>query len=1067
MNRDNEFLRFLLNGDSKTVEVSGPPINPYNQRATYIRSNLTPEIPDDPKIKNYSWELRKFDYDNSLEHPLLDRDVFKAAYPAEIDSSIIQTDNGNLTIFNVEPKKVYVFYANLFLNKSKTTRLNLFWADSLALILNDETIISNTAGLGYDNKFRDIYLTSGLNSIELFLYSYSGNINFTINNELGNIADGWFTPGFLYPITPTDIIIENDYNSNNKKDPNLNIIKWNQGSPTDLYRSTITLGHNVYRRGPYNSGLVVSNPEVSGYYETGIFGLRKTIGVKTYYSVSAENSNGESISTPSVEAIDPNTVLVPSVSGYYFNTGVAVSDILSGASFEYTLLARTKEKYWESNPFFVENILDNTVNITYTTGYGYDYIDVFRWSGGYDSTSGLYTPNNLDGTFQAYKIATITGIGNGLFVDSGLPEVGYQSGIPFYRRISAIFDIPIDTIDNTYRITWTGLLTGSLNGGYYNVYKTNYSGVYTQKSLIGRTTDTSFIDSGSIGPGKPIDYINVGSVDYSKTFNDTVLTNRTYDYKISSYNYSYVESPLSTGVTITAGDPLAPNTPSGVTITSFNGFVNIGWQNGVEPDLEGTIVYKSDDDVLYNEIGRTTSNTFSTFIGYSGGYPYFKLANYDTSDNISPLTSAYQGSGVFVAEKIVLTSMNLLKTIDIDLDLSIPSGLDDTPNSPVYPYRTQVFPISKDDITKKLNASSFLYAFSNKKSSPSTVYIAKDLAPDDFYDTKIHCDSGVSMGVIGDSSKWRAHIFYYSGTNNQVRMETYGDTGAVVTSASLISSKLLSGVAAGYFVNEDNTVGVTQRVAIGRPTVATMYKNPDYNIVVFPSGNATTTNPKLVFNAFNMNGDIISGPHFYNPLVGTPHEKGKRLGACIDLNSGVHVFTSNGARINWHKFSLTTGIGGTLTHQSTTETIMTTMPFYYQVENINAFVDRKNIIHLFFEQDISVLDGPFDIGYAAVDTSGNVLVKPKHLYSVPFPTNEFTVAYSYYNSLPSYDFDQLVQRDEAIACFSFNYDDINTRNGNSKLRYQDRYNDGGYTRRLIFERFTNGSLYQTLQSILK
>lgn len=1065
MNNQNNFLYTLLNGDLRGVEISGPAINPFNQRDTNITTNKNPTFPDNPSIKNYSWSLQEINFDYGIEYPLVRKEIFNASI-FNIASSVIQSDNGNLSVFNVPPKTVQVYSASLYSTNSVLTSLNINWDDSLALYFNDSLFASNFINSGYNSKYVDIPISTGLNKIDIYLYSNSGNKNFTINNSLGSLAQGWYIPNHILPDTPTNLLVENDFNSNNKKDPNINIVSWNNSEELD----DKTLGYKVFRRGPYLSGVspIVSS-SYSGYNESTLTGYNQFSNKDIFYTISKVSPNGESLPLLEFRAIPSGAITPVLITGIWNSAGVG---LLSGTEWEYCMFPRTSggDHIW--TPPVSINSLGGVINLDYIVGANYSHIDVYRIAN--TGVSGIRRNVELD-SFTSYLIATITGIGNGSFTDSGIAQSTFITGIKFLSERQDPYDINRFYNYNTFAISWSGSLE---SGAYYRVYKTNYSGIYGDSSLVGETNLNRIIDSGVLFQGAPVSFKNIGIVENTKRFTDVVLSNRTYDYKVSSYNYSYLESPLSTGYTITAGDPYAPNTPSGISITSLNGFATLGWQNGVEPDLEGTIVYQSDNGVSYSEVGRTTSNNYTRFIGYSGS-PWFKLANYDTSDNISPLSAGYQGSGTLVADNIILRDFRTLSTLDIDLDNYIYSGFNLSTSVMVRSQMCAIHCPSGVYESYSSAAPPILTLGLERYSSVGTQYTT--FSPDGALGgtVAIPYNSGFGIAAIEDTSQSRYHLLnvaYYTGVNSDLYLfnRCFEGVGGVPSIAYTFLNGNTTGIRVGDWITSQFPTSQKEFTnAALNPVIATNSGFSDKHVIIYLSGTGANHSVSFGFTSSNKSG-IYTGPEKYLSIHNADISKRDGFSAAMDYDGYIHLFymgSGNNPRTNklkWYKLDYqvgnnnpvtilasgahsNNGVGGYLFEQSTNK---------YVLGEPRCFIDELNNIYIMQKGNRAetVVATPFKktIFTSQITKNGSVLVSPNSIYQIPFEfESTWGIAYTPITNL-AYSWYTLGEtaREGNVGRYNVKNETYN-------------YRDGLYRRLHSLEFYNNASLYQILQSILK
>lgn len=162
---------------------------------------------------------------------------------------------------------------------------------------------------------------------------------------------------------------------------------------------------------------------------------------------------------------------------------------------------------------------------------------------------------------------------------SGAPVLGYN-GTQMHHAVA---------------LSWTAVA----GAASYSVYRTAASGNYSTRSLIASGINTTtYVDtvavSGSPAVGIPPVYRHLADVSALATqYRDSeVVTGLNYGYKISAINSFGVESPLSTEVTIVAGDQTPPLAPSGLSFSSLVDTGIISWLNGNEADYAATEVYQ-------------------------------------------------------------------------------------------------------------------------------------------------------------------------------------------------------------------------------------------------------------------------------------------------------------------------------------------------------------------------------------------------------------------------------------------------------------------------------------------
>lgn len=635
------FNQFQNNKDIYSDMVGGT--NPSMSQSTQLIPNQQNGSLENNSLSNYMWQHKYFPSSRVETYQLL-RD-FSLKQTETINTELITTTDGNLFIQDLQPNTVHVYSAEIFRYTQASTNFELNWGQSITVYLNG-AIVCTSNNNAFSAKTIPVSLSSGWNKLDFYVYSSVPGQYFSTNNKLGDFANGWRTPCAINSEEVLNFSGTIDVGSNSKRDPLTNILRWDNGDPSNIY------GYDLSRRGPYNSGL--NNPivlvESTGYYISGLQrGEVPDNGgfPNYYYTISAKNINGESL--PSIEK---NVNYEPFLTGALFVN--AISQITLGANLTtgiYTYLVFGETTTVKTSPGTMINVgfinENNSMLVTWSgfphpniTGYS-----IYRTSGipesivsGYPTDSnfsmtGYYVGGTSAGTFSILDTGRLSPLSTGLTVLTDY--ITNAGGDNLYRQF----------LNNATRLMWSG--TSGVSD--YYIYKTSYSGLYKKDSLIGITTGLSFIDSGyyfaSGFPiqGKPTIFENIANIDYgTNKYKDTsVVFGQKYDYKIRTYNYDFNLGPDSDIQSFVAGDQIPPNTPSGISGVYFNGFSNIKWQNGLELDLVGTIIYQSGSNGRYNEIGRISqpTNFTNVFTAYSGIFD-FKLANFDTSDNISPLSSS-------------------------------------------------------------------------------------------------------------------------------------------------------------------------------------------------------------------------------------------------------------------------------------------------------------------------------------------------------------------------------------------------------------------------------------------
>ncbi len=1067
-NTENIFQQLYRIGVYKDVTSSS--INPTISRDTNTYLNQQANVDPSTASKDYSWSWRYFGYQDTISNLTLNNDVLKNS-PSRIYFKEIYSDNGNLTVFDVLPNTLSVYSALIYKKYGSSTKFTLNWSGSLNIFVNSTSIITND-NAPFESQEVPFYLGSGWNSIDIFLYAKTPGQYFSINNTIGDFADDWGTPIFDAPDTPKNVSVTIDQNLNGKRDPHTNILRWDQTDPNT------TFAYNLYRRGPYNSGLqppVIDISSSSGYFVSGASGVRNPYLLSGYpspatYVVSARTSNGESLPSRHIKLTQD-----PYFSGTVFSGTIQslVGAGLATGFYEYALLTNSVagSLISQAQPIFPVLGAGSGISFTWVT-----QPNILSYSLIRSYNSGLwFNVNNINGyafsgtPINAIEVANI-GPTTSTYFDTGFAGTVKQFYFAKKENLNnIIFTNDTAYINNSYKLSWAPSVTLETGLITYSVYRTFYSGNFEKNSLVTTTTGTTFIDSGYPDPtlGKPTNFENLTQVDWGNTkYKDVgVIPSQYYDYRVASINYSLNEGFPSSFVSIRGGDEIPPNTPSGITITSFNGFVTLGWQNGIEPDLAGTNIYKSElSSGPYSIIGNTDGTTFSTFVGYSGS-PYFKLSNFDTSENESSLSSAFQGSGVLVAENIIMKKFDILSTADIDMDYYVYSGLYTSSSSP---FRSTLVPEYYRNVSVISFWSAWLDNSNNNSLRVNSINqdsllenYTLDIVPDKL--------SGISATVFSTSNNPKALgtkliATYYTGTQNSnyfLHYRAYNKDNS--TSFSQIATST-TGINVGtILVNslDPSFTGPTNTLSnLTRPKIISSYSNVDKNVIVFLSGD--TINAAFGFVALNRSG-IITGVIKYLPVLNNdifPLD----FDACFDISGYIHTtWRGAGSRpcdIYWQKLDFNNenispitildsgkyfrggAIGGGGFVFDSGE--VSKFPLYYP----RITTDINNEVSLFFRENGD--NGRF-ITYSKLNSDGTLKLSPNMLYQIPFQfdPNSWNVGYASGNDTIYSNYNMPSYYLSGLRNLSYNY------------------KEGSYRRRHEFERFNNSSMYQILQSLLK
>lgn len=1074
-------------------------VSQSNQTPDYLNQSLNPGIlpntsivpnkqaadPNNPVGKSFNWLWQYFDYNSDLDYISLSERVFASA-DDKLFYKEVHSNNGNLSIFEVIPNRIHCFRARSFNAQSTMLDTQILWDQSISVFVNNAALLYSKSLSGVPQNL-SIPISSGWNDIDIYLFTKQSNRYFSLNGDLGLVSDDWEIGGSEPATPPVSINVKNYTESTDKKSPNSAFIQWL--SPDQKQNRAFSL----YRRGPYTTVLEppVINSTSSGYYTTGIIGVYNDniIGFlkdqpmldpifyapiePAYYTISAVYSGSETLPS-NIYKVIPG----PEYSGVTMMTGyqsIVSSGTMEPGAYTYMVLANNPVGYIrprDSQLGIVVAITGNSATITWSGTENVDQYLIMRFSGMVQEFGQLNSGVILTGIPSSEP---------NIFIDTknnhGIPHSNFQEARNKFYGYDLNTQDRVAYKNNSFILNWSHNTSG-LSGVQYKIYRTFYSGVYGQNSLVSviGAPKLSYIDSGTkdnienqLGSPKFYDYVK--SVDRN-TYNyiDVGLKKRgTYDYKLSSINYLDQESPTTTGFNFVAGDPFAPNTPSGVSITSLNGFATIGWQNGVEPDLDATIIYQSDSFAgPYGEVGRTQGNSFTRFIGYSGS-PWFKLGNIDTSENISSLTPAIQGSGTMTVENIILKDFDILSTVDIDMDYYLYSGIS-VPTS--APYRSHITSmVNPADIfdSGNLETSSFCVTWLDSASSNTMRMNEMDAtsigfqAIFDLVPTRISgiYSTRISQSVDTDTNQ-RHMVTYYTGASADgdyyMHYRSYVLGGGTWTQ----NGSSTSGIRVGNYLNGKFSLVPLQPQP--NPVIISYSGNLNKNVIIFLSGNSSDT-WSFGFGALTYAG-LLTGTYKYMPLDSQNMNNYWDFSACFDNDGFIHLLWAGGItgenltnNLLWYKIDFTpTGTQPIRIVQSGQYTRGVPakggylFPESFTIKNgVNyprVFCDREENINIFFRQfgNTSRL-----ISYSKMNTSGNVSLTPNVLYQTPFPfdPNSWNVTYG---------------RNGDLA-----YSNYNMTNAIDPYQRNTVYDfkEGAYRRRHEYERFTDGSLYQILQSIIK
>ncbi len=983
MTQNNENISNQINRDLAGAEISSFGLNPDNAQNVAFQPNFQAATPNSSVGKSYDWAYRYFSYTTN-DLITLNQDALNNAQD-RIGFYEYPSTNGNLTKLNVEPNIIHSFSANLFKKNFGSTKIYLNWSGAIGFYINSGSFI-RTDKAGFESTELNLGFNSGWNNLEIFLYTNVGS-SFSLNSEIGLFSDEWQTPSFTEPETPQGFSVVNDSGFLQLRDPNSTILRWDSTPPSR------TFGYNLYRRGPYFTGVNVPSIDAAlstGYFVSGAIGVNQFGNPKeAFYTISAKTSSGETLPSEIIKV-----PLTPIFSGVDF-ISVEASGIAGGnlAQELYTYSIGANNPIGFKFPILSSVGIFNSGNCVVINWSGANNVDgynIYRYSGAINDTDirlGFVTgslisqtPNNIfyyiDTGIVAQSITGIRELGSN-FENTNI----FNQNISNFKNNSSYLKWPQPTASDT------GLIS-------YNIYRTFYSGVFDKNSFIGNTTSLFFIDSG-INPstGKPTKFENLIALNYGTTkYKDIgLVSNQLYDYRISSYNYSLVESPYSTGINIVVGDPFAPATPSGITITSFNGFATLGWINGNEPDLAGTNIYKS--EILagpYNIIGTTQGTTFSTFIGYSGS-PYFKLSNFDTSENESPLSAAYQGSGTMTVENIILKSFytwDALENEQVIFPFSPQNGIIEQPTITLDCVTTG-FKNQNIIYAGLVNNGSYVSGFLSKTNSVNSnlgrVSINLNYKPAFF--SEYRAENQLSIKYVNPY----IHIAFIN--HDVVSVRTYNDVSQTPITTGWLDIPTWGAVATA------NLPKVIAMSGFGKPVS-----------VVYQSGNS------INIASLNISGLVLTPITVLQGISTT----GEGMTACFDNNFDLHLAISSGNGISLRKYSYTTGVNASVTLLNTlfinSANIANTKLNYPSMEcdslgNIHLFTYNKSRADSFtstetYYSQIDTNSYSVRVNPVITSYSTKTILGPKYIDINKYTNTIYGVNGEYYSFGPDPDFIQ-------------------------------------------------------------
>lgn len=1079
MSQNNEGFLLQINRDREAKSVPLFGINPTNSSLTTAIPNLQSKSPNNTTISQHEWAYRSFFKDDGNRLVPLTSDSINHSID-RVYFSKVPTINGNLTVYEIEPNYVHIFSTYVFKNSMSTTQFLPNWSGGLTIYVNSGILVK-TDYSNFQSKSIPVVLNSGWNQVDILLYTKSTGDSFSINSDLGSFADNWSTPDFDTPMTPTNVSAEVDSNSLGKKDPSTIALRWTE---TD---TNTTLFYNIYRRGPYITGIgIPSISSYSGYYQSGVIGLLANY----YYTVSAYiDGVGETLpSAVKNISLSPYISGVTSLSGFsYTLPGAALQ---SNANYVYVVTASTQRgrKFpvngTTNQPYYLDMLsTGNAIQLSWSGSANANGYDIYRYSGY------MFDPDKYRyGMTTGFWIASVPQNTHS-YIDTGIIKpmsTGFRHLAGDIVDLTLEFNDDISFINNSAYLSWsapTATVSGQIK---YKIYRTYYSGIFDRTSLVGITTGLWFIDSGIYSGvedpfvGKPTSFENIatvsnGTIKYKDT---SIVVNQSYDYKVSAVNYSLLEGPLSASSYVVAGDQFAPVTPTGITITSFNGFVTLGWQNGTEQDLDGTKIYKSEDDISYNLIGQTDGTTFSTFVGYSGS-PYFKLANYDTSNNTSPLSAAYQGSGTLIADNIILKDFRTFSTLDIDLDNYIYSGFNLSTSVMVRSQMCAIHCPSGVYESYSSAAPPILTLGLERYGPTNTQYTT--YSPDGALGGTIAIpyNSGFGITAVEETSQSRYHLLnvaYYTGINSDLYLfnSCFAGAAGVPSIAYTFLTGNVTGIKVGDWITSQ--FPTTQKEftnAVLNPVIVTNSGFSNKQVIIYLSGTGADHSVSFGFTSSNKSGLYI-GPEKYLNIHNADISKRDGFSAAMDYDGYIHLFymgSGNNPQTNtlkWYKLDYQTnnnnpitilasgsysnnGVGGYLFEQSKNK---------YVLGEPRCFIDELNNIYIMQKGNraITVVATPFKktIFSSQITKNGAVLVSPNSVYQIPFEfESTWGIAYTPVTDL-AYSWYTLGEtaREGHVARYNIKNETYN-------------YRDGLYRRLHSLEFYNNASLYQILQSILK
>ncbi len=450
-------------------------VNPNSLNDTSVGGAQQKKNQDSPIKKIYDWVWKYFEYTNADSDTILSQDILNASNSPIFTKNIVTLD-GNIGALALKGNSIHIFKTTLFSAKGDQIKLDISWADNITIVLNDTQIIQNN--LDPMNQ-PYLQLTQGWNSLTIYLWTPNENQYFNLGAPLGTLTDDWgMGTEIIIPEPPIVITAENNSESYHKKSPIGNVVAWVKPQETS-YKSA-----KIRRRGPYTNSLEIPtmNLDSSSTFVQGAPGVTNDTFVgfsgvgpdgysDAYYSVSALYQNKETLISDSIKLTRGG--VFSGVLGITAVSDTTDAGSLPNAVFTYVIASVKNSQYLTSQAYQLGVSVFNDGNS----------IDL-NWSG-VDNIDGYYILRYNDYLYDTQ------GLDSGLFIaevdpsTTSFQDIGY-AGVdfgPYVETPSSIVDgEKVAYADNSYEVIWNHNPSGL--DVQYKVYKTFYSGVYNEKSLV-------------------------------------------------------------------------------------------------------------------------------------------------------------------------------------------------------------------------------------------------------------------------------------------------------------------------------------------------------------------------------------------------------------------------------------------------------------------------------------------------------------------------------------------------------------------------------------------------------